>query len=282
MVRQIRYPTGVRPLLIEAAARRRRVENRFIDVLERSGFSEIILPVIDYVEAYGPVELGVASKRAYRFVDRDGELVSLRADFTPMVARALAPVIDAGQRPLRVYYRGDVIRWEPSRLGASREMFQIGAEIIGDDSIEADVATLHLAAELAGDASVVYTDARVMNAVAASSPAIREALMTKRSSADPLAAKLLAETARIDDVRPFAPQAADRLAAIAASLDSRFVLHLGDVEDVPGYYTGIRFSVYAGPSRSKIAQGGRYDDLYERLGAPAPAVGFTFTIDDLD
>ncbi len=268
--------------MIEAAARRKRVERRFVDALENAGFAEIILPVLDYVDAYAAVASSAAAKRAYRFVDRDGELVALRADFTPMVARALAPVIDSEQLPLRVFYRGDVIRCERSRLGASREMFQIGAEIVGDDSVAADVAVLNLAAELAGDATIVYTDARVMNAVANASPALREALVSKKSSSDPLAERLLGGTATIDDVRKFAPEAADRLAAISASLDSRFVLHLGDVDEAPGYYTGIRFAVYAGPARSKIAQGGRYDDLYERLGAAAPAVGFTFTIDDLD
>lgn len=282
MVRQIRYPTGVRPLLIDAAARRKRVERRFVDALEGAGFSEIILPVLDYVEAYESVTSTASAKRAYRFIDREGELVALRADFTPMVARALAPVITDDDLPLRIFYRGDVIRCERSRLGASREMFQIGAEIVGDDSIAADVAILELAAKLAGDATVVYTDAGVMGAVANASPSIREALTSKRSSGDPLAERLLANTATIDDVRSFAPDAASRLEKIAASLDSRFVLHLGDIDESPGYYTGIRFAVYAGPSRSKIAQGGRYDDLYERLGAAAPAVGFTFTIDDLD
>jgi ATP phosphoribosyltransferase regulatory subunit len=282
MVRQIRYPTGVRPLLIEATARRRFVERRFVDALERAGFAEIILPVLDYVDVYSRVASSAAAKQAYRFVDRDGELVALRSDFTPMVARALAPGIGPEQLPLRVYYRGDVIRCDRSRLGANREMFQIGAEVVGDDSIAADIEVLRLAAELAGDSRVVYTDARVMNAVADASPAVREALVSKRSSTDPLAARLLAGTATIDDVRPFAPDAAERLASISASLDSRFVLHLGDVDDATSYYTGIRFAVYAGPARSKIAQGGRYDDLYERLGAAAPAVGFTFTIDELD
>lgn len=282
MVRQIRYPTGVRPLLMEAAARRKRVERRFAGALEEAGFAEIILPVLDYVDAYAAVASRAAAKRAYRFIDREGELVALRDDFTPMVARALAPVIGSGQLPLRVFYRGDVIRCERSRLGASREMFQIGAEIVGDASIGADVAVLKLAADLAGEATVVYTDARVMKAVADASPALREALVTRRSTSDPLAEKLLGGTATIDDVRKFAPEAADRLAAVSTSLDSRFVLHLGDADEAPGYYTGIRFAVYAGPSRSKIAQGGRYDDLYERLGAAAPAAGFTFTIDDLD
>src|SRR5688572_15002324 len=99
MVGQIRYLTGVRPLLIEAAARRKRVERRFVDVLEEAGFAEVILPVLDYVDAYAPLAEKGGVKEGYRFIDRDGDIVALRSDFTPMVARSLAPHIRAEQLP---------------------------------------------------------------------------------------------------------------------------------------------------------------------------------------
>ena len=139
---KLRYPTGVRPLLIEAAARRKRIERRFVDALEGARFAEVVLPILDYVDAYATVAGRDNAKQAYRFVDRDGELVALRSDFTPMVARSLAPTIAREQLPLRVFYRGDVIRCDRTRLGSNREMFQIGAELIGDDSVEADVEML--------------------------------------------------------------------------------------------------------------------------------------------
>lgn len=224
---RFRYPTGARPLLIEETARRRRIESRFVAVLERAGFAEVVLPIIDFAEPYDGVTARDAAKQSYRFVDREGELVSIRSDFTPMVARALAPAIDATILPLRVFYRGDVIRCEASRLGANREQFQIGAEIIGDASVEADLAMLRLAASFIPNPLVVYANAR----------------------------------ATIDD--------------------PRFVVHDEDAEE-NGYYTGVRFWVYGADRRKPIAQGGRYDDLYERFGTSAPAIGFTFTIDDLD
>jgi len=212
MVNKFRYPTGVRPLLIEEAARRRRIESRFVDVLDRAGFREVVLPIIDYAEPYAPLAPRDSSKQSYRFVDREGELVSIRSDFTPMLARALAPSITAADLPLKVFYRGDVIRCDPSRLGLNREMFQIGAEIVGD-------------------------------------PADEEAI------------------------------------AVATEIAAAFVakpMVVRDDLDEPGYYTGVRFYVYDATSRVKLAQGGRYDDLYGMFGTPAPAIGFTFTIDNLD
>src|SRR6202048_4126198 len=128
MANKSRYPTGVRPLLVEETSRRRQVEARFVRVLERARFAEVVLPIIDCAEPCAPLQSRDNSRQSYRFVDREGELVAIRSDFTPMVARALAPAIIPADLPLRVFYRGDVIRCDPTRLGTNREMFQIGAE----------------------------------------------------------------------------------------------------------------------------------------------------------
>lgn len=224
---QVRYPRGARPLLVEETARRRRIESRFVSLLEGAGFAEVVLPIIDFSEPYAAVIDRGAARSSYRFTDRDGELVTIRSDFTPMVARALAPAIRPADLPLRVLYRGDVIRCEHTRLGANRESFQIGAELIGDASEEAELEVLELAARIAGE----FLDA----------PSI---VHTSKRFAD------------------------------------RFVHH--DDDGDPGYYTGIRFWVYGDGRRPPVAQGGRYDTLYGRFGTSAPAIGFTFTIDELE
>jgi ATP phosphoribosyltransferase regulatory subunit HisZ len=251
-----RYPTGARPLLVEETARRRRIEARFVSVLEAAGFAEIVLPIIDFADPYAALTDGRANRHSYRFVDREGEIVTIRSDFTPMVARALAPAIEPSQFPLKVFYRGDVIRCETTRLGANREMFQIGAELIGDPSPEADREILELVGRIAGeliaDATVVYTGVgRASRPQAAAVPA---------GAAPP--SETLGGSGR--DARP-----------------PRFVEH--DESDEPSsYYTGLRFWVYGNGRRTPFAQGGRYDSLYGRFGTEAPAVGFTFTIDDLE
>ncbi len=291
MAAKLRYPTGVRPLLIEETARRRRVETRFVAALERAGFAEVVLPIIDYADPYAPFADRNSVRQSYRFVDREGDLVGIRSDFTPMLARALAPSMTAEELPLRIFYRGDVIRFEASRLGANRELFQIGAEIVGDGSVDADVEMLRLAAELVRDSgarpTIVYNDTSIVTSLG--STAVRAALVAKRMNDGvpddrrDVVGKLIGGAATIDDVAPFAPEAAARLRAIAGAVpDDGFVLHLDDVDEEPGYYTGIRFRVYANGGRRKVAQGGRYDNLYGRFGTAAAAIGFTFTIDDLD
>jgi ATP phosphoribosyltransferase regulatory subunit len=216
-----------------------------------------------------------------------------------MVARALAPAIVPSDLPLRVFYRGDVIRCEASRLGANRELFQIGAEIIGDPSPEADVAILEIAAGLPAAFDVrplvVYNDTAIVSRLlSAFGEPVRSALVTKRlgsldraridAPAFALIERLAGGFASLADVAAWGPLAdrAAHLEEIARRLDpATFSLHLDDIEDGFDYYTGIRFRVYDGESRARIAQGGRYDDLYARFGTPAAAIGLTFTIDDL-
>lgn len=289
--KKFRYPTGVRPLLVEETARRRAIESRFVEMLEERGFDEVLLPIIDYVEPYVQLRRGDAAKQSYRFVDREGDLVAIRSDFTPIVARALAPAIAESPLPLRIFYRGDVIRCEATRLGANREMFQIGAELIGDASAEADAEVMLLAARCLASFGirplVVYNDVSIAQMLMTNDDA-RDALLSKRigPNADPLVAKLAAGTATLDDVAADirTRDAANRLRAIVAALDDAnadFVLHLDDIEEDASYYTGLRFRVFDSTTRTKLAQGGRYDSLYAKFGAPEPAIGFTFTIDDI-
>ena len=84
---------------------------------EEAGYAEVILPILDYLEPYESLLTPATRGELYRFVDRDGELLALRADFTPMLARLLAPRLDSLELPLRLYYRGDVVRYQEERAG---------------------------------------------------------------------------------------------------------------------------------------------------------------------
>lgn len=141
-------PTGVTALLFEAARRRREIEAALADRLLEAGFAEVILPVLDYLEPYEPLLTPAGRAELYRFVDRDGEMLALRADFTPMLARLLAPRLGSLPLPLRLFYRGDVVRFEEERAGREREFYQLGAELLGVAGPEAEREMLALFLEL--------------------------------------------------------------------------------------------------------------------------------------
>src|SRR5260370_40405034 len=104
MPTRFRYPTGVRPLLIEEAARRRAIEKRVVERLGGAGYDEVVRPIIDFVDPYTAILDREVARQSYRFVDRDGELVAIRSDFTPILACALAPATTDADLPLRVFY----------------------------------------------------------------------------------------------------------------------------------------------------------------------------------
>ncbi len=145
-------PQGVHALLFESAARRRRLEAGLAARLETAGFSEVVLPVLDYLEPYAPLIGGgggpLGGSERYHLLDRDGELLALRGDFTPMLARLLAPRLPFLPRPLRLYYRGDVVRLEEERPGGQREFYQVGAELLGLRGERAEREMLRLCLEL--------------------------------------------------------------------------------------------------------------------------------------
>ena len=122
-------PAGVSALLFEAARARRRLERSLAERLEAAGYAEVLLPILDYFDPYRDLLVG-AERELYRFVDREGELLALRGDFTPMLARLLAPRVRSLALPVRVYYRGDVVRHRDAGPAGAREQCVVGVELL--------------------------------------------------------------------------------------------------------------------------------------------------------
>jgi ATP phosphoribosyltransferase regulatory subunit len=126
-------PAGVQALLFGSAARLRKLEAELSAELEARGFREAVLPMVDYFAPYEPLLAPAARAELYRFADRDGELLALRSDFTPMLARLLAPHLAALELPLKLFYRGDVVRCPERGAQSEVEQHQIGGELLGSE-----------------------------------------------------------------------------------------------------------------------------------------------------
>src|SRR5206468_7895912 len=120
---------GTQDLLFEAARRLRRCEAALCDVFERARYGEVIPPAIEAADVFGP--------EAFRALDRSGKLIALRADFTAQVARIAATRL-AGVSPLRLYYRGSIVRRVAPDSGPVYERLQAGCELVGAAGPEAD------------------------------------------------------------------------------------------------------------------------------------------------
>ena len=94
---KIRLPAGVKDFLFDEARQHRDVERRLTTLLAAAGYREIITPTIEYSEVFSLAgrtpqgrDRNNLDEKVYRFLDRDGNLLALRADFTAQIARIAA------------------------------------------------------------------------------------------------------------------------------------------------------------------------------------------------
>lgn len=307
-------PAGVSALFFDAAQRLRRLEADLVAALEEARFSEVVLPILDYLEPYDPLLTQAGRAELYRFIDRDGEQLALRADFTTMLARLLAPRLMSLELPLRFYYRGDVVRYQEDRPGRQRESYQMGAELLGVPGALAEHEMFQLCLDLvqrtgleglrvvmgfagALDGPLLEAAARgaVPGELAAAverrerGPAREggEALLQVVEAGVPTTADALGWEAaeRLRGLEELRREMQALFPRIGFTIDlAEFARitrapELGAARGRRSYYDGLLFRVYAASGADPVAGGGRYDQLFRSLGAEVPAVGFYLAID---
>src|SRR5437762_2691562 len=147
-------PPGALDLTGEAARRRRRLQRAAMDVLERAGYEELLPPTFEYEDTFVRAGGTGVAERLVRFPDRDGRILALRYDFTASLARVAATTFAGSDGALRLSYSGNVFRQEPERGGRPREMLQVGAELLGQGDLAADIEIVRLTVALIGGAGL--------------------------------------------------------------------------------------------------------------------------------
>src|SRR5919112_2958367 len=141
-------PPGALDLTGEAVLRRRSLQRSAMDALERSGYEELLPPTFEYEDTFIRAAGAGVAERLVRFPDRDGRILALRYDFTASLARVAATTFLSTDRPLRLSYSGMVYRQDPERGGRPREILQVGAELLGERDLTADVEVVQLTLRL--------------------------------------------------------------------------------------------------------------------------------------
>lgn len=307
----IRLPSGVRDFLPRAAQRRRALAERVERVFAAWGYAHLITPVYEHADV---LERGTKTQ-AIRFVEPGtGEIVALRPDITPQIARIVATRFADVEPPFRLCYEGSVMRLA-GELG-QREILQAGIELVGAGEPEGDAEVLAVAAaalaatelpETRLDVGHVAPAKFVLSSVEDPAPlaaalarkdrgglraatralpapigALAEALGTLWGPAD----ETLARAAQLPwpaEVRA----ALDRLRAVLAAFAEladppapAVTIDLGDVRGFD-YYTGVRFAGYASGAPDAVLRGGRYDELIGRYGRAHRATGFAVDLEML-
>lgn len=123
-------------------------------VINSYGYQFLETPLLEGTELFLRQSGGDLASRMYSFVDAGGNQVSLRPDFTSQIMRHCLERGDELLLPARFQYAGPVFRYDLVHPDGSGQFTQVGAELIGADSLVADAELLALAAEIPARAGV--------------------------------------------------------------------------------------------------------------------------------
>lgn len=310
-------PSGMRDLLPPKAAEQSRVGARVMKSFENFGYGRVWLPLFEYAGILERTASGVGN--ALRFVEPEsGEVVALRSDMTPQVARLVSTRYANAPRPVRLCYQGSVLRRRHERARTESQVVQAGVELIGKQGLDGDFEVLEVLAAAIRNTGLTRAVLDLGHAAIAQSLLRGVPSMARRGLMEALSAKDSAELSRraygaglnAHQTRAFVALAelhgdsavwneAERVLAGTAAhapvlelralfeqvrqahLFSEIVVDLGEVRGF-NYYTGPLFHVLAFGPGEPIASGGRYDTLLPRFGLPeTPSAGFAVDVNNL-
>jgi ATP phosphoribosyltransferase regulatory subunit len=308
-------------ILPESARRFRKIETQLIDTLTGRGYDEIILPTFEYLDVLAPGLEPELIEKCYTISDRTtGRILLLRPDATAQIARTVAMGLMGMETPLRLAYRTTVFRHEPEHAGRDREIFQVGAELIGTDDAASDQEIVSLLidclrhigvrsfkislghvgffkrlltqAGLSGDGKKRAEQAAARKDLPKLEEVLTREQIPARAGRRILEALEFAGTKEIlEKGRELAGRdsslnrSLDRLAQVYGALcdaghQQVLFLDLGEFRGFD-YYDGIAFDVFAEGIGVELGGGGRYNHLIGRFGKNLPSTGFALNVDRL-
>ncbi|TVR23740.1 MAG: histidine--tRNA ligase [Ilumatobacter sp.] len=297
----------MRDILPPDSARWRHFVSVFAEVVEASGYGQIIPPLLEDIGVFARIgdATDVVSKEMYDFVDKGDRHVALRPEQTASVCRAFVqhrPTV-----PWKTWYAGPNFRYERPQRGRYRQFDQVGIEVLGVDDPHLDAEVIALGSEFFDrlglrQVSLVlnslgepddrsrYVDALRAHFEAdldALSDASRETLtrnpLRVLDSKRPQDAPLIEAAPRIAEY--YSDEAAAHFDTVQRDLRAIGVPFVLDPMLVRGldYYRRTTFEFQAGTlesAQNAVGGGGRYDGLVEDLGGPpTPGIGFALGVD---
>lgn len=295
---------GTRDFYPEDMSFRQWLYARIRAVSEGFGYREYDGPFLERLELYA-AKSGeeLVKEQSFVFPDRGGDMIALRPELTPSLARMVAARSRSEMMPLRWWSFGPFWRYEQPQAGRAREFFQWNIDLIGDESPLADLEIAAIAAEflraigLGPDAVSLYVNDRrladkqlaELGVDSGQRPAVLR-LIDRRERTPARKWRAEAEQAGVSDSKlkqlerllddrsaaeQWEPLSTFFEAARALQVDEYLTFDPSVVRGLD-YYTGIVFEARDREGQFRaILGGGRYDDLVSAVGGdPVPATGF--------
>jgi ATP phosphoribosyltransferase regulatory subunit len=305
-------PAGLSDLLPPDAAHEADLRDRALACLASYGYELVRPPLVEFEEGLFSGSGAAMASDTFRLMDPVSQrMMGVRADMTLQIARIAGSRLAKAPRPLRLSYAGDVLRVKGTQLRPERQFLQVGAELIGSESAEADAEAALLGSEALARIGVqqlsidlnsptlVQTLCKSLGCGPAETERLRAALDRKDAAA---VASVSGEAAKLCgqllEVSGSADEALKKLAAIqlppAAKAEAQRLIEVAgivrraapslmltvDAVEYRGfeYQTGVSFTYFARGVRGELGRGGRY---LAGNGKVEPATGFTLFFDSV-
>jgi histidyl-tRNA synthetase len=149
MKKQIPIVKGARSFFPEEMAFRTWLYEKIRGISEVYGYEEYDGPFLETLDLYAAKSGDeIVRKQAFVFEDRGGESITLRPELTPSLARMIAERQGQLATPLRWWSFGPFWRYESPQKGRSREFFQWNIDLMGVETLDADLEICAVAAGL--------------------------------------------------------------------------------------------------------------------------------------
>jgi histidyl-tRNA synthetase len=274
-------------------------------VSESFGYQEWEAPILETIDLYAAKSGDeLVNQQSFVFSDRGGDMIALRPELTPSLARMVAQKQNELVFPLRWWSYGPFWRYERPQRGRTREFFQWNIDLIGVDSPEADAELIAIAASflqqvglsfqqaviLVNDRKLTNTQLEKLGIPAESRPdflsLIDRRLKMQPADWDRNALDLGMSQVQLDGMKAFLAdpdlwKQSETLVRVFAAVEAlgvkEYVRYDSNIIRGLLYYTSTVFEAFdlTGGVRRAILGGGRYDNLMAQVGGdPLPAVGF--------
>ena len=167
MKKTIATVKGTREFYPEEMALRNYLYEKVRAASQSFGYQEYDGPFLETIDLYA-AKSGeeLVKKQSFTFQDRGGDIVTLRPELTPSLARMIAAKQGELTYPVRWWSFGPFWRYEQPQKGRTREFFQWNIDILGVSTPEADAELIAVAATflrsvgLSPERAVIYVNNR--------------------------------------------------------------------------------------------------------------------------
>ncbi|QWD16897.1 ATP phosphoribosyltransferase regulatory subunit [Polynucleobacter paneuropaeus] len=309
-------PEDIADVLPAQARKVETLRRNILDLYQSYGYELVAPPILEFLDSLLTGTGSDLNLQTFKLVDQlSGRTLGLRADITPQVARIDAHLLNR-EGVTRLCYAGSVAHARTPVGSTAREELQLGAEIYGCATWQADLEAITLLLKTLSLAGLdkVHLDlshAGILNGILAKEnlpiaemETLYGFLQSKdrprlsgwaQSLPEQTAKALLALTelngpcaevlSNAKKALPQTPEVKDALAQLAHLIDSASDLSKGldlsiDLADLRGYqyHSGVMFAAYVEKLPQPIARGGRYDQVGKAFGRARPATGFSLDL----